>query len=106
MFEYSDIPPQVQERQKCYFFENYVKVLYRDPCHQSSQFEPTWVTERFKKDAQRIKDFAVREDDVWIVSYPKTGTTLTAEMTRILLSGLNYERIENTDIVQGVSFLE
>lgn len=31
------------------------------------------VTERYKEIAERIKSFNVRSDDIWIVTYPKSG---------------------------------
>merc|ERR1712025_363936 len=30
--------------------------------------------------AERIYNFALREDDIWVLSYPKTGTTWTTEL--------------------------
>lgn len=106
MFHYSPIPKESQERQKCYFFEDYVKVLYKSPQNEFPHCEPTWVTERFKAYAETIKNFSVRKDDVWVVSFPKTGTTLTAEMVTLLLSDLDYEQIEQRDIIERVYFLE
>ena len=34
----------------------------------------------FKNFAQKIWNFTVRKDDIWIVTYPKCGTTLTQEI--------------------------
>lgn len=31
------------------------------------------VTERYKEIAERIKNLVVKEDDIWIVTYPKSG---------------------------------
>ena len=36
--------------------------------------------------ADRIYNFEVRADDIWVVSYPKTGTTLTLEMVWMMLN--------------------
>lgn len=109
MFHYSEIPEIKKDRQKCDFYKDYCKVLYESPQLKSSEdigCEPTWVTYRFKSHAERIKAFAVRSDDVWIASYPKTGTTLAAEMVSVLLSNLDYSHIETTDIAKRVHFLE
>lgn len=108
MFQYVKIPQSLQRRQKCFFFKDYVKVLYNEP-HQllkDYQFEPVWVTDRFKSYDLKIKEFAVRKDDIWVVSYPKTGTTLTCELVRVILSGCRFEEIEKRDIAEQVHFLE
>ena len=37
--------------------------------------------------ADRIYNLEVRADDIWVVSYPKTGTTLTLEMVWMIVNG-------------------
>ena len=37
--------------------------------------------------ADRIYNFEVRADDIWVVSYPKTGTTLSLEMVWMIVNG-------------------
>ena len=37
--------------------------------------------------AVRIYNLEVREDDIWVVSYPKKGTTLTLEMVWMIVNG-------------------
>jgi len=41
--------------------------------------------------ADRIKNFEVREDDIWIVTYPKSGTTWTQEMVWQIVNNLDKE---------------
>ena len=41
--------------------------------------------------AERIRNFEVREDDIWILSYPKTGTTWTIELVWMLVNDLKLE---------------
>lgn len=108
MFHYFNIAQSLQGRQQCFFFKDYVKVVYIEPkpLLKDYELEPVWVTERFKSYASKIKEFASRKDDVWIVSYPKTGTTLTCELVRVLLSGFQFKEIEKTDIAKQVHFLE
>ncbi|XP_068220087.1 luciferin sulfotransferase-like [Palaemon carinicauda] len=41
--------------------------------------------------AERLFNFSVKSSDVFVVSYPKCGTTWTQEMTWLLLHDLDYE---------------
>ena len=38
--------------------------------------------------AERVNNFDVREDDIWVVSFPKTGTTLTLEMVWMIVNNM------------------
>lgn len=108
MFRYTEIPQALQERQRCHFLQDYCTVLYEGPQPKATAlpFQPTWVTKRYQDHAERIKRFSVRGNDVWVASYPKTGTTLTVEMVSVLLSGLDYKSVESTDITKRGHFLE
>ena len=41
-----------------------------------------------KSMADRVYNFEVREDDIWVVSFPKTGTTLTLEMVWMIVNNM------------------
>jgi len=41
---------------------------------------------------QRIQELPLRSDDVWVVSYPKCGTTWTQEMVWMILNDLDMEK--------------
>ena len=41
--------------------------------------------------AERIRNLEVRKDDIWILSYPKTGTTWTIELVWMLINDLQLE---------------
>ncbi|XP_076677958.1 luciferin sulfotransferase isoform X2 [Andrena cerasifolii] len=49
------------------------------------------MPERFQKFARAIEDFEVRDDDTWVCSFPKTGTTWTQEMIWCIASDLDFE---------------
>lgn len=108
MFGYSPVPQAVQERQRASRFINYEKVLYNDPnpILKNYQPEPCFLTERFKKFDQEIKSFSVRNDDIWIISFPKTGTTFMSELITVLMSGLDFEKLEETPLMRRSPYLE
>ncbi|KAL1376097.1 hypothetical protein pipiens_004507 [Culex pipiens pipiens] len=56
--------------------------------------------------AERIRNFQVFEDDVWVVTFPKCGTTWTQEMVWLLNNGLNFERARKLSLDERFPFLE
>lgn len=55
--------------------------------------------------ANKIYNFKLREDDVWVVTFPKAGTTMTQELVWSLVHGLENEKI-CTNIRERSPFLE
>jgi len=45
----------------------------------------------YAKIYDRVRNLEVREDDIWVVSLPRSGTTWTQEIVWLLASGLDYE---------------
>jgi len=39
----------------------------------------------------RIKQFNIRDDDIWTISFPKAGTTWTQEMVWCIANDLDYK---------------
>lgn len=60
----------------------------------------------FKPFIGKIQDFEIRDDDVWIVTFPKCGTTWTQEMAWLLLNNFNYNEAKNNDMYIRSPFLE
>lgn len=46
---------------------------------------------KYRELGQRIKDFKVRPDDVWVISYPRTGSTWVQEMVWCIGNDLDFE---------------
>ncbi|XP_067009621.2 luciferin sulfotransferase [Anabrus simplex] len=56
--------------------------------------------------AERIKKFEVREDDVWIVTFPKCGTTWSQEMIWLILHDLDWEGARKTILIRRSPYVE
>merc|ERR1712071_435561 len=55
---------------------------------------------------KEISELSVREDDVWISSFPKCGTTWTQEMVWNIVNSLDFKTAKNTSLEERVPFLE
>ncbi|KAL5010019.1 hypothetical protein ScPMuIL_012324 [Solemya velum] len=53
-----------------------------------------------------IENFEVREDDIWIVSYPRSGTTMLMEIIYLISTGLNFEQANKELLETRVPYLE
>lgn len=78
----------------------------KTPLGSDYEFDGCFLPLTFVKHADRFKNFKVREDDVWIISYPKTGTTWTIEMAWILMNELDYENTTKISPSYRIPYLE
>ncbi|KAL0270671.1 UNVERIFIED_CONTAM: hypothetical protein PYX00_008005 [Menopon gallinae] len=56
--------------------------------------------------AERVENMAVRDEDVWVVSFPKTGTTWTQEMVWCIANDLDFDAAKEIQLQQRFPFLE
>ncbi|KAK2575938.1 hypothetical protein KPH14_007300 [Odynerus spinipes] len=64
----------------------------------TSEFRTGYITvdgvclpERYEHFAEQIENFEVKDDDVWVCTFPKTGTTWTQEMIWCIANDLDFE---------------
>ncbi|KAG5678813.1 hypothetical protein PVAND_008447 [Polypedilum vanderplanki] len=55
--------------------------------------------------AKKIKNLKIYKDDVWVISFPKSGTTWTQEMVWLLNNNLDYEQSKKSILFRYL-FLE
>lgn len=56
--------------------------------------------------AERVKKMKVYDDDVWVVTFPKCGTTWTQEMVWMVNNDLDYEKALKVNLNDRFPFLE
>ncbi|XP_047988246.1 luciferin sulfotransferase-like isoform X2 [Leguminivora glycinivorella] len=60
----------------------------------------------YKEDADNMRTMAVRPDDVWVTSFPRSGTTWTQELVWLLMNNFDYDTASNTSLWVRYCFLE
>ncbi|XP_012781037.2 amine sulfotransferase-like [Ochotona princeps] len=66
-------------------------------------FESTLIDLEF---LEKLDDFKIRDDDVFIVTYPKSGTIWTQQILSLIYFEGHRKRTENVDTLDRVPFLE
>ncbi|KAL0101036.1 hypothetical protein PUN28_018711 [Cardiocondyla obscurior] len=51
-------------------------------------------------------NFEIRPDDTWILSYPRSGTTVTQELIWLLANDLNFEKARTHFLAERFPFFE
>ena len=55
---------------------------------------------------ESIKKFEVRDDDIWLCTFPKCGTTWSSEMVWCLMNNLDFKTSKSVDMDQRMVYLE
>jgi len=64
------------------------------------------LADTFQPVLDRVYDFEVREDDVWIVTLPKCGTTWMQELAWLVVNKCDFETAKSVDLTLRSPFLE
>lgn len=64
------------------------------------------MPDKYLKYADKIYNFQARADDVWIVTYPRSGTTWTQEMIWLICNDLDYETAQRIKLNERFPFFE
>lgn len=95
---------------KCNLHERQIEISLNDvSCLPKGAENPKnrcVMTEEYLKYAERIHNFTVRPDDVWIITFPKCGTTWTQEMVWLIDHDLDFEAANAKDVLDRSAFLE
>lgn len=69
--------------------------------------EKNWFfPSKYKEAAQHYYNFQCRPDDIWVATFPRSGTTWTQEMVWMIANDLDYEGSRNTSLIERFPFFE
>lgn len=105
MVEFKPIDNEIIRRLDCDGAHSHINVCvprFNNPDKQKKMF----ILQKFIPMYEEIKNMEVYEDDVWILSYPKCGTTWTQEMVWLINNNLDYEAAARKNLIFRSPFLE
>ncbi|KAK9884591.1 hypothetical protein WA026_007433 [Henosepilachna vigintioctopunctata] len=60
----------------------------------------------FRGHLPKLYNFEIRPTDVWIVTFPRSGTTLTQEMVWLLMNNLDFDKASSASLAERFPFIE
>ncbi|XP_065090939.1 sulfotransferase 1B1-like [Ochlerotatus camptorhynchus] len=90
------------------FIEVKLEELTPNPFNDGQTWKPKpcVLPEKYQAFADRVRNFDVYDDDVWIITFPKCGTTWTQEMVWLIDHNLDYEIAKRDSINNRSAYLE
>ncbi|XP_014242638.1 sulfotransferase 1C1-like [Cimex lectularius] len=64
------------------------------------------MPETYLDQSERIRNLRVRPDDVWVITYPKCGTTWTQEMVWLMMNDFDFDLAKSSFLYHRSVFLE
>lgn len=69
--------------------KNYISIKYSDD--RWKNFKPVVITDDYESRIEYKKDLNVYEDDVFLCTFPRSGTTLTQEIVWLILNDFDFK---------------
>ncbi|GJQ85441.1 hypothetical protein Trydic_g23866 [Trypoxylus dichotomus] len=60
----------------------------------------------YEHEAEKFYNFQIRSDDIWICTFPRSGTTWTQEMVWLIANDLDFETAKEINLNERCPFLE
>lgn len=102
MFKLSSLKNEIVTKIDCPGCHDHVEVSMSDGSSRSC----VMIQKYMDQFAKRVKEMEVYDDDVWVVTFPKCGTTWTQEMVWLVNNNLNYETALKVNLNDRFPFLE
>ena len=102
MFNIKQLTNDIVRKIECAGTHDHVEVSLADGSSRSC----VMIQKFMDQCAERIKKMEVYEDDVWVVTFPKCGTTWTQEMVWLINNDLDYKKALEVNLNDRFPFLE
>ncbi|CAO1346303.1 unnamed protein product [Diamesa hyperborea] len=102
MFNTIRLKNEIIDKIECPGTHGYVEVKLADDGSQSCVL----IEKYMEQCAERVKAMTIFEDDVWVVSFPKAGTTWTQEMVWLINNDMNFDKAFDENLLDRFPFLE
>ena len=111
MFRVEEIHTQVIEKIVSQGVSELVRIYPLDDIEgtglpETWHFKGTCMPKIYADRAKEFANFEVREDDIWVVTYPKCGTTWTQEMAWMIVNDMDFNKSNSIDITERTIFFE
>ncbi|XP_067213356.1 sulfotransferase 4A1-like [Linepithema humile] len=60
----------------------------------------------YAKNGDKLYNFKIHPDDTWIVTYPRSGTTVMQELTWLVANDLNFDEAHRRTLLERFPFIE
>ncbi|KAL4719372.1 hypothetical protein ACJJTC_010500 [Scirpophaga incertulas] len=122
--EYKDVKPEETEEILKYFqaSELCIKSLLECVSHKRNKTniipqirkkdlfvsvqKATYISRDICKWRRNVYNLALRPDDVWVITFPKSGTTVMQELVWMVANGCDYKKSKEIPLINRFSFLE
>lgn len=61
---------------------------------------------KYKQEAESYYNFEARPDDIWVVTFPRSGTTWTQELVWLVANNLDFDTAREIPLTQRFPFFE
>ncbi|KAI5632723.1 sulfotransferase domain-containing protein [Phthorimaea operculella] len=98
-WEIKDLEPKEFQELRRYFpaeFTGYIRIGPKG----------YFYTHRFREDAAKIYNMSLRPDDIFVNTFPRSGTTWTQELVWMVANDLDYKGSDATPLVHRFPYLE
>lgn len=68
--------------------------------------EKWFFPSKYMKQAEHYYNFASRPDDIWVATFPRSGTTWTQELVWMIANDLDYEGSQSRPLTERFPFFE